>query len=414
MVLAHGSVATFLAGLALVLGTAYVLGRVSDRAGFVPVVGELLTGIVLGAGVLGVVAPSVTALVVPVPPGLAAVSFLGLVLLVVLAGTEIDVDLARASLFTTLVLATGSGLVPFLGGFALGWAIPGEFVVDPANRLPLALFLGTALSISAVPVIVRILSDLAVIEERTGQVTLGVAVIVDTVGWILLVVVADMAIGGAPTPVTVLRTLMLLALFTVLTLAVGRLVIRAVNENSGTAWPPRGATFPLVVIAGLALAAASSALGLEPVVGAFLAGVLARPYLTGEASRVLKAATFGIFAPAFFAVAGLQVDLSTLYEPTAALVASGILVVAIASKLIGVTVAGTFTTLSAAETRSVAIASNARGAMEIVVAALGVELGVLTPPIYGAILLVAIVTSIMTPPLLEWSLARQSPSDTPT
>lgn len=414
MVVAHGSVAAFLAGLALVLGTAYVLGWVSYRAGTVPVVGELLTGIVLGAGVLGVVAPSLTALVVPVPPGLAAVSFLGLVLLVVLAGTEIDVDLARARLYTTLVLATGSGLVPFLAGFALGWVIPGEYVVDPANRLPLALFLGTALSISAVPVIVRILSDLSVIEERTGQVTLGAAVIVDTVGWILLVVVADMANGGGTTPVTVLRTLLVLALFTVLTLAVGRFVIRTVTEHSGATWPPGGTTFPLVVIAGLALAAASSALGLEPVVGAFLAGVLARPYLTGEASRILKAATFGIFAPVFFAVAGLQVDLSTLYDPTAALVASGILVVAVASKLIGVTMAGTFTALSAAETRSVAIASNARGAMEIVVAALGVELGVLTPTIYGAILLVAIVTSIMTPPLLERSLARQTATPTPS
>ena len=124
---------TFLAGLTLVLAAAHTLGTVADRLGFAPVVGELLTGLVLGPSILGFVAPNVTAIVAPVPDRLAALASLGLILLLVLAGTEVDVQTVRRYVRPTIALATGASVVPFLLGFALGWVLPARFLVTPSS-----------------------------------------------------------------------------------------------------------------------------------------------------------------------------------------------------------------------------------------------------------------------------------------
>lgn len=180
-----GSTATllpFLAGLTLVLVVAHTLGIVADRFGFAPVVGELLTGLVLGPSLLGLAAPSVTALVVPVPEELAAIGALGLLLLLVLAGTEVDLPTLRQYAGPTLAIAAGAFLVPFVMGVALAWFLPAQYLVDPAQRVPFALFLGTALSISAVPVAARVLMDLDALDRTVGQLTLAAAVAIDAIG----------------------------------------------------------------------------------------------------------------------------------------------------------------------------------------------------------------------------------------
>ena len=190
----------FLAGMTLVLAVAHTLGIVADRLGFAPVVGELLTGLVLGPSVLGLVAPSVTAVVVPVPDRLAALASLGLVLLLVLAGTEVDVQTVRRYIRPTIALATGASVVPFVLGFGLGWVLPARFLVSPEQRLPFALFLATALSISAVPVAVRVLIDLDAMDRTVGQLTLTAAVVIDAAGWIALTIVSDIAREGQIDP----------------------------------------------------------------------------------------------------------------------------------------------------------------------------------------------------------------------
>lgn len=168
----------FLTGLTLVLVAAHTLGIVADRLGFVPVVGELLTGLVLGPTLLGVVTPGLTSTVVPVPDRLAALASLGLILLLVLAGTEVDVPALRKYIRPTVAVAAGASVVPFLMGFGLGWVLPPRYLVTPDQRLPFALFLATALSISAVPVAVRVLIDLDAMDRTVGQLTLTAAVVI--------------------------------------------------------------------------------------------------------------------------------------------------------------------------------------------------------------------------------------------
>ncbi|WP_254280497.1 cation:proton antiporter [Haloarcula marina] len=402
----------FLAGLTLVLSVAHTLGIVADRLGFAPVVGELLTGLVLGPSVLGFVAPAVTAIVVPVPDRLAAISSLGLILLLVLAGTEVDVQTVRRNARPTIALATGASVVPFLLGFALGWALPPRFLVTPGQRLPFALFLATALSISAVPVAVRVLIDLDAMDRTVGQLTLTVAVVIDAAGWIALTIVSDIAREGQIEPFAVGRTLVVLGVFVGGAVVLGPRIVDTLFDVTEYVRSPVLTGFSIVIVVGFAMAGGSLALGLEAVLGAFLAGVLVRNRLNAETNRVFQMVALGLFAPIFFATAGLRVDLSGLFTLDTLLVAGVTLAVAVLGKALGVILGARLTDLSRAETVCLAIGLNARGAMELVVAALGLAIGILTPTIYAVIVLVAIVTSVMTPPLLRRALVHL-PDDEP-
>jgi Kef-type K+ transport system membrane component KefB len=201
-------------------------------------------------------------------------------------------------------------------------------------------------------------------------------------------------------------TLALLAVFAAVVLAVGPRVVDALFAVTSRVRSPVLTGFSIVVVVGFASAAASVALGLEAVLGAFLAGVLVRTRLDPETARVFEIATLGLFAPLFFATAGLRADLSGLLTPETLLVTGVTFGVAVVGKFAGVALGAAFTDLSRAETLCLAIGLNARGAMEIVVAALGLTIGVLTPTIYAVVVLVAIATSVMTPPLLRRALAR--------
>jgi Kef-type K+ transport system membrane component KefB len=401
MAVESGWLLTFLAGLTLVLAAAHTLGTVADRLGFAPVVGELLTGLVLGPSLLGLVAPNVTSIVVPVPDRLAALASLGLILLLVLAGTEVDVQTVRRYVRPTIALATGASVVPFLLGLALGWVLPVRFLVTPEQRLPFALFLATALSISAVPVAVRVLIDLDAMDRIVGQLTLTVAVVIDAVGWIALTIVSDIARVGQIDPLGVGRTLVGLGGFVGVAGILGPPVVDTLFNVTAYVRSPVLTGFSIVIVVGLAMAGGSLALGLEAVLGAFLAGVLVRNHLDAAAERVFQIVTLGLFAPIFFATAGLRVDPGGLFTLETLLVAGVTLAVAVLGKGLGVVLGATFTDLSGPETVCLAIGLNARGAMELVVAALGLAIGILTPTIYAVIVLVAIVTSVMTPPLLR-------------
>ncbi|WP_255473540.1 cation:proton antiporter [Halogeometricum sp. CBA1124] len=256
MVVESSLLLTFLAGVTLVLAVAHTLGAVADRLGLAPVVGELLTGLVLGPSILGFAAPNVTAIVVPIPDLLTALG--SLVLLLVLAGTEIDGQTVRRYVRPTIALATGASVVPFLSGFALGWVLPARFLVTPEQRLPFALFLATALSISAVPVAVRVLIDLDAMDRPVGQLTLTVAVVIDAAGWVALTIVADIAREGRMEPFGVGRTLVVLAVFVAVAVVLGPRIIETLFGVTAYVRSPVLTGFSIVVVVGLGMAGARS------------------------------------------------------------------------------------------------------------------------------------------------------------
>ena len=402
--------------LFVILLTARLLGEIAKRLGFAPVVGELLTGILLGPSFLSWAAPNVFATLFPDGVGgalaLDAVGQLGLLFLLVLAGLETDIDLIRQRASVAIAIAAGSILVPFASGFALGWLIPAAYLVDPGQRLLFALFLATALSISAVPVIARVLIDLDIVHRDPTQVLLAAALINDVIGWVLLSVVAGIAQrGSVDLPATAVTVGVLVGFFVVM-FTVGQRAIDAVYQHTQRG-PPIGHLSTLILLS-LGVAALAEELGIEAFLGAFVVGVLVRrtDLLAREVRQNFESLTLAVLAPVFFATAGLKADLTTLANPLVTALAVVTVLVAGGGKFIGTAAGASLVGRRGREVIGMGAGLNARGALELVVASVGLSLGVLTEAMYGVIVLVAILTTVVAVPILRWAFTGLEMAET--
>jgi Kef-type K+ transport system membrane component KefB/nucleotide-binding universal stress UspA family protein len=397
--------------LALLLAVAR-LGAVASRAAGLPaVVGELAAGIVLGPTVFGHFAPELFAVVFPQTSEqfhlLETVGVLGIVLLLLLTGLETDLKLLR-SLGRAAVVTSVLGMVlPFAMGFALGEWMPEQYLAQPQQRTIFAAFLATAMAISAMPVIAKILIDLQLTRRNIGLVILSAGVVDDTAGWLVLSVIAGAAAQGGSVRLAGLGT-------TVASMA-GFLVVVTLIAYPALRWglkhlSRRGsADTELVVIVAFAFvcAAATERIGVHAVFGAFIAGTALRqvPHLRHEAVDRLESFVFTILAPIFFGIVGLRVDLWSLSSGGGAMLAL-VLAIACVGKLVGCTLGGVWGGLSFWESASIAVAMNARGAMGLVLASIGLSLGILNQQMFSIIVVVAIATSFMAPVALRLTMRR--------
>ncbi|MEQ8840440.1 MAG: cation:proton antiporter [Acidimicrobiales bacterium] len=397
----------FWVGLLVILVTARVFGLIMQRLGQPSVVGELAAGLVLGPSLLGRVAPDITDWLFPaddVQTGmLFTVGWLGVLLLLVATGFETDLGLiARLGRAATLV-STGSLLVPAVAGVAVGWFIPSVFVGDDTERYIFALFIAAALSISSLPVIAKILTEMGFMRRNFGQLTLAAGMANDVVGWILLGFIAGLAQAGGVQLDKLAFTVIGLLAFFVFAFTVGqRLVdtsLRRVRANGDDAL----AGMSVVLITALSFGVITQWLHVEAVLGAFVAGViLARSrYSNHRLIRPLEIMTSAIFAPIFFATAGLRVDLGLLSDGETLLWAGIVLLAASLSKFVGSLIGARLSNLPTREGAALGIGLNARGALEIVIATIGLSLGVLNDRSYTVIVLMAMMTSMLAPPLLR-------------
>ncbi|MGB3653348.1 MAG: cation:proton antiporter [Rivularia sp. (in: cyanobacteria)] len=410
--LAHHQLLLLLLELSLLLLVARGLGEVMRRINFPPVVGELLAGVLLGPSLFGLLFPNLHAHIFPQSQQqsdlLSVISWLGVLCLLIVTGLETDLKLIIRKGKTALLISLGGIVIPFLTGFGLGWFLPETFLADPSKRLVFSLFIATAMSISAVPVIAKVLMDLNLIRRDIGQVTLAAGMTDDTIGWILLSVVSGLASSGKFDFGTVFRSVTAAILFLAIAFTIGRTIVdqilRWVDDKVG------GVTASLSVLLVLSFSAAAFTqyLGLEAALGAFVVGILAGQSrrFSSEAGHTLEIFTAGFLAPIFFASAGLKVNLLALLVPQTLLFGLLVLAVACVGKFTGAYIGSRVGGLSHWEGMAMGSGMNARGAMEIVVATIGLSLGVLNPQMYSIILMVAIITSLMAPPLLRWSLSH--------
>ncbi len=188
--LGHHELLLVLLEISVLLLVARGLGELMRRFDLPPVVGELLAGVVLGPSLFGAVFPSFQGHIFPriqeQSDLLAVVSWLGVLMLLIVTGLETDLNLIVRKGKTALLISLGGIIVPFVTGFGLGWLLPETFLADPTKRLVFSLFIATAMSISAVPVIAKVLMDLKLIRRDIGQITLAAGMTDDTMGWILL------------------------------------------------------------------------------------------------------------------------------------------------------------------------------------------------------------------------------------
>ncbi|WP_349637132.1 cation:proton antiporter [Streptomyces sp. RerS4] len=405
----------FLLQAGALLALASLLGSLAVRWRMPSLVGELTAGVLLGPSVLGSLAPALSGWLFPPDAGqahlLEAVGLLGVLFLVALAGTQVDLGLVRRQRGTALRVSAGGLLVPLAGGVLCGLALPATLAGPGTDPLVFALFMGVAMCVSAIPVIARTLTDLHLMHRRVGQLTMAAAVFDDVCGWVMLSLLSAVAVSGLHAG-DVVRSLAALAVAVAAAVWVVRPLARRVLERER----PSGAVLTSLVVLILFAAAGSQALGLEAIVGAFACGLAIGSVASSgrgdlTALQPLRRMLDGVLAPLFFASAGLRIDLTALADSRLAGLALLVLAVAVVGKFAGVFLGALAGRVSRWEGLALGAALNARGVIEVVIATAGLRMGVLTPASYTMVVLVAVVTSLMAPPMLRWTMRRVATTD---
>ncbi|MFE0417527.1 cation:proton antiporter [Streptomyces tendae] len=399
----------FLLQVSLLLLMARALGWLANRVGMPAVAGELLVGVVLGPSLLGNVGPASQEWLFPPTPSQAhlldALCQFAVILLVGVTGAHIDVKAVRTRMGTVVRVGLGALLVPLAAGIGVGFAFAPTLAPGDAERPLFALFLGVALCVSAIPVIAKTLSDMGLLHRDVGQLTLAAGMFDDAAGWLLLTVVSATATTTAGGSLAL--RMAGLAGFLLLVRLVGLRVVRAVLRRSAAS-AEQGPVLASAVVVVLLGAAATQALGLEAVFGAFVAGVCvgtAGPEVRARLAP-LRAVVLSVLAPVFLAAAGLRIDLTALADPPVLLSAFVVLVVAVAGKFLGAYLGAYTSRLPHWEGIALGAGLNARGVVEIVVATVGLQIDILNTTSYTVVVLVAVSTSLMAPPVLRLAMRR--------
>ncbi|MFG1991011.1 cation:proton antiporter [Actinoplanes sp. NPDC048988] len=418
--LAPHTLLVFLLQVSLLLMVALALGRLATRLGLPALVGELLTGVVLGPSLLGALAPAAFAWVLPADAGqlhlVDAVGQFGVLLLVGVTGVQLDTAMLRTRGVTGVKVSLAGLLLPLALGVAAGFLVPAALLTETSDRGTFALFLGVAMCVTAIPVIAKTLSDMGLLHRDIGQLTLAAGMVDDAVGWFLLSVVSAAATTGVRAGAVTLSVVYLIG-FVVAALVIGRPLVRRVLDLAGRAGDggPRVTASVVLILLG---AAATHAMGMEALFGAFVAGILIGQARAAEKPdprpgrsiwrdlSPLRTIVLSVLAPIFMATAGLRMDLTALADPKVLLAGVALLLVAIVGKFAGAYIGARASRLSHWESIALGAGMNSRGVVEVVVATTGLRLGVLSIATYTVVVLIAVVTSVMGPPILRWSMSK--------
>lgn len=400
--------------IGMLLGLALLLGQGAVRLRMPAVVGELAAGVLLGPSLFAHVAPGASAWLLPHDPVqqhlLDAIGQLGVLLLVGITGMHIDLGLVRRKGATAARVSAGGLLIPLGLGIGLGFLLPRALV--PADRTVFALFLGVAMCVSALPVIAKTLLEMRLLHRNVGQLIISAAAVDDIVGWFMLSVVSAAAATGLRADQlgwSLAKLLLIVALAAGLARPGVRLAMRLATRSGEP-----GVSVATAVVMLMLFAAGTHALGMEPILGTFLGGILigssgpAGPDQAGVLRTLSPLRTFvmSVLAPVFFATAGLRMDLTALARPEVLGSALAALAIAIIGKFAGAYLGARTSRLPHWEALALGAGLNARGVIEVIVAMVGLRLGILGTESYTCIVLIAIVTSLMAPPSLRFAVRR--------
>ena len=397
-------------GVLLLIGRG--LGEIMQKLGQPAVMGQLLGGVLLGPSVFGLVWPDGQHALFPGAPEqrsmINAVSQLGILMLLLSTGMETDLRLVRRVGRAAIAVAAAGVTVPFICGFALGEMLPDSILPNPQARLVTALFLATALSISSIKIVAMVVREMNFMRRDIGQIIVASAILEDACGWIIIAVSFGLASSGTidvrSVSFAVLGTLVFLAT----SLTVGRRIvfrlIRWTNDNFASEY----AVITCILLIMMAMALITYAIGVQTVLGAFVAGVLIgqSPILTRHIDQQLRGLIAALFMPVFFGLSGLSADLTILKNPDLLVLAAILILIASFGKFAGAFVGGKLGGLNRRESFALACAMNARGSTEVIVASIGLSAGVFSQNLYTLIVGMAVITTLAMPPMLRWALRR--------
>ncbi len=397
--------ALFLFQLFTILSAALVLGGLFRRLGQPPVVGEILAGVVLGPSLLGTLAPELSLALFPPSQThmLGTFAWLGSLFLLLVAGTEVNLAILRQKrrvLFFTSLLGIG---IPFCLGFLLGLYLPERYLVDLEQRWLFALFLGTAMSISAIPLVAKILMDLNLLKTEVGHVVIGAAVVNDLIGWTFFAILLSLMAGHLAGSGPILSVAALTLGFGLFCLTLGKTFMTRLFSLSHTLRLPPEGTLGLAVLSAFLCAAFTQWIGIHAIFGAFLAGVMIGE--TGEirnsTREALRDFVLYLFAPIFFATMGQRANFVAHFDFP---LVSGMLGIACVGKACGGTLGALMGGMKRTEALSVGFGLTAQGVIQIILGFVALEYALITEKVFVALAITAIVTSMISGPLIQWAM----------
>lgn len=401
----------------LALGTlllgARVLGEAARSFGLPSVLGEIMAGILLGPTVFGNLAPGLQQALFPQHGGVAlamdGLMTLAITLFLLVAGLEVNLSMVWRQGRTALHVSLAGIIGPFALGFAAAWFGPQLMGGEPgADPLIFALFMGTALSISALPVIAKTLMDLNLYRSELGMLVIAAAVFNDLVGWIVFAIILGMLESGPERALTIGQTVMLTVGFAAAMLTIGRALIHRALPwvHAHSSWP--GGILGFALALTLFSAAFTEWIGIHAIFGAFLAGVALGDsrHLRERTRATIEQFVSFIFAPLFFASIGLKVDFIAQFDLMLVLT---VLVIATLGKVVGCGLAARVSGVAVRESWAIGFGLNARGAMEIILGLLAFKYGVIGERLFVALVIMALGTSLLSGPVLQRVLRLKKP-----
>lgn len=403
---------SFLLQIAVLLGVAYVGGQVFKRWKQPTLIGNIIAGVLLGPTILGHWFPEFQILIFKPDQTqanmLSAITWVGLLLFLMEAGIDVNLNVLKRTGSQSIWVSAGGLVIPMISGFTLGALIPENFLIKSSDRFTLSLFLAVSMSISALPPIAMVLREKSMLRHKIGQIALGSAMLDDIVAWILVAVMTSLYLTGHFDGLAAAKTTGAALTFLGISYAVARpLMTRFISWHNGIS-PGASAQLSILIFFGITGGVITSWLGLESALGVFVVGILigAAPSLQKNAVHALSLIVSAFLAPLYFGLAGLRLNLWSVLEWNTSGLLLTVLSVAFVSKLIGVYLGAWIAGLSKWERVTLGFGMNARGGTEIIIATIGLSIGLLSKEIYSIIIVMAVVTVILAVPLMTWALSK--------
>lgn len=400
----------FLVQVFLLLGCARGLGELFRRWRQPPLAAELIVGIVFGPTLFGRISPGLYAAVFPANPlqmkMLETMAWLGIFFLLLEIGLETDFTSAWRQRGDALKIATTDVVIPLALGFAASMFLPDKYF-NPAHRILFALFMATAMSISAMPITARALHDLNISKTDLGFLIMSALSVNDIIGWVVFTVVLSL-FAQAHLDLRMLALMLgLFVLFGAACLTLGRrFADRTLERIKEWQLPEPGASLTFICLAGLCVGAVTEKIGVSALFGFFIAGIMAGQsrFLSERTRQVISQMVYAVFVPLFFAGIGLRLDFAKNFDPYLAVFVT---VIGIGGKFLGAWLGVRFTRQPKSNRLPIAICHIPGGTMEIVLALAALQMGLIKEPVFIAIVFGAIVSSMVMVPWLARSLRER-------
>ena len=396
------TVAAFFLAVVIVMLAARAVGSLMPKIRQPRVMGEVLAGIALGPTLLGRFAPGVETALFPsdIVPFLGVAAYLGLIFFMFLIGLELDFSALRGRLTQALTISNTSVAVAMVAGMAI--AVPVYEVLGPPKRFAgFALFMGVAMSITAFPVLARIIVERRMATRPIGAVALAAAAVDDVTAWFLIALASAVAAAGSG--LIILRTIALTAAFCAVMFGLARPLLRRASIAFDEAGRVPAGWITVIFAAVLLSAYTTDRIGIAVIFGAFVMGIVMprNAGLTEDITRRVEDYVVTLLLPLFFAYTGLQTNFFLLNRGSLVLITLALIAVAIVCKFGGTLLAARVTNFSWRDSAVLGTLMNTRGLTELIVLNLALEKGVISAALFAAMVIMALVTTLMTAPLLE-------------